>query len=184
MHIPLPPAAAAPSPPPRCRRRDELAELMANEMGKCIKEGRAEIEKCALVCNYYADNAAGFLAPEHIPTQASESFVTFNPLGVILIVMPWNFPFWQVFACALCLSARALGPSACVTRHCSPHTPTATSDKPQAQKVTRNNVSAGVGDHSPSHEVLFPQIVELGGSFLWPSMRPGSVVFLQPGMLF
>jgi succinate-semialdehyde dehydrogenase / glutarate-semialdehyde dehydrogenase len=71
--------------------------LMAQEMGKPVKDGRAEAEKCAWVCEYYAENAEKFLQPEVIPTDASKSFVTFQPLGVVLAVMPWNFPFWQVF---------------------------------------------------------------------------------------
>jgi succinate-semialdehyde dehydrogenase/glutarate-semialdehyde dehydrogenase len=71
--------------------------LMAEEMGKPVKDGRAEAEKCAWVCEYYAENAETFLQPEVIPTDASKSFVTFQPLGVVLAVMPWNFPFWQVF---------------------------------------------------------------------------------------
>jgi succinate-semialdehyde dehydrogenase/glutarate-semialdehyde dehydrogenase len=72
-------------------------KLMAQEMGKPVKEGRAEAEKCAWVCEYYAENAEQFLQPEVIETDASKSFVTFQPLGVVLAVMPWNFPFWQVF---------------------------------------------------------------------------------------
>ncbi len=78
-------------------RQDELARLMAAEMGKPVKDGRAEAAKCAWVCDYYAENAAGFLAPQPVETDASTSFVTFNPLGVVLAVMPWNFPLWQVF---------------------------------------------------------------------------------------
>ncbi len=78
-------------------RRNQLAELMALEMGKPIREGRAEIEKCALVCRYYAEQAGELLAPREIESDASRSFVTFEPLGPILAVMPWNFPFWQVF---------------------------------------------------------------------------------------
>ena len=73
------------------------AKLMAQEMGKPITGGRGEAEKCAWVCDYYADNAEKFLQPEVIETDASKSFVTFQPLGVVLAVMPWNFPFWQVF---------------------------------------------------------------------------------------
>ena len=76
---------------------DEYARLMAEEMGKPVRDGRAEAEKCAWVCDYYAENAGRFLAPEYVETDAQESFVTFQPLGVILAVMPWNFPFWQVF---------------------------------------------------------------------------------------
>jgi succinate-semialdehyde dehydrogenase/glutarate-semialdehyde dehydrogenase len=73
------------------------ALLMAQEMGKPVKDGRAEVEKCAWVCDFYAEQAAQFLRPEVVETEASKSFVTFQPLGVVLAVMPWNFPFWQVF---------------------------------------------------------------------------------------
>jgi len=79
------------------RHRDEYAILMANEMGKTVKSGRAEIEKCALVCQYYAEHAESFLADQIITTNASKSFICFQPLGPVLAVMPWNFPFWQVF---------------------------------------------------------------------------------------
>lgn len=71
--------------------------LMAEEMGKPVKDGRAEAEKCAWVCDYYAEHAEPFLAPEMVATEATKTFVTFQPLGVVLAVMPWNFPFWQVF---------------------------------------------------------------------------------------
>ena len=76
---------------------EEYSVLMTLEMGKPILQSRAEVEKCALVCDYYADNAEKFLADELIETDALKSFVTYQPLGVILAVMPWNFPFWQVF---------------------------------------------------------------------------------------
>lgn len=78
-------------------RKDALARLMALEMGKPLKQGIAEVEKCALGCEYYADHAETHLAPEIIKTDASKSYVAFDPLGVVLAVMPWNFPFWQVF---------------------------------------------------------------------------------------
>ncbi len=77
-------------------RADELADLMAAEMGKPLAGGRSEAEKCAWVCDFYAEGAAAFLADEAVETDASKSYVTFRPLGVVLAVMPWNFPFWQV----------------------------------------------------------------------------------------
>jgi succinate-semialdehyde dehydrogenase / glutarate-semialdehyde dehydrogenase len=78
----------------------EYARLMAEEMGKPLREGIAEANKSALGCDYYAENAEKFLAPEVVPTDARKSFVAFRPLGVVLAVMPWNFPFWQVFRAA------------------------------------------------------------------------------------
>lgn len=78
-------------------RKDELAELMAKEMGKPLAQGVGEAEKCAWVCEYYADNAEAFLEDDVIETDAAKSYVTFNPLGVVLAIMPWNFPFWQLF---------------------------------------------------------------------------------------
>lgn len=78
-------------------RRDGLAELMAREMGKPVTQGRSEAEKCAWVCEHYAGEAERYLAPEPIEAGGHKSYVTFQPLGVILAVMPWNFPLWQVF---------------------------------------------------------------------------------------
>lgn len=78
-------------------RKRELAELMTLEMGKPLTQGIAEAEKCAWVCDYYAQNTETILRNEIISTDASESYVQFEPLGVVLAVMPWNFPFWQVF---------------------------------------------------------------------------------------
>lgn len=78
-------------------RKEELARLMALEMGKPIMQGIAEAEKCAWVCDYYAENAEKFLADEHIETQYHKSYAAFIPLGVVFAIMPWNFPFWQVF---------------------------------------------------------------------------------------
>lgn len=79
------------------QRAGRYAELMALEMGKPIGGGKAEIEKCAWACDYYAEHAASFLRDEPIATDAKQSYVAYRPLGVVLAVMPWNFPFWQVF---------------------------------------------------------------------------------------
>ncbi|WP_158786439.1 NAD-dependent succinate-semialdehyde dehydrogenase [Granulicella sp. L46] len=76
---------------------EELAITMTSEMGKTLVSARDEVSKCAAGCRYYADNAARILAPERIATEHSDSYVRYDPLGVILAVMPWNFPLWQVF---------------------------------------------------------------------------------------
>ncbi len=79
----------------RCHRPD-LARLITAEMGKPIAESEAEIEKCAWVCDYYAEHASAFLAARSYPSAATESYVSFTPLGAVLAIMPWNFPFWQL----------------------------------------------------------------------------------------
>jgi succinate-semialdehyde dehydrogenase / glutarate-semialdehyde dehydrogenase len=76
---------------------DDLSTLITLEMGKPIEASRYEILKCADACRYYAEHAARILAPESIPTEHNHSYVRWDPLGVVLAVMPWNFPFWQVF---------------------------------------------------------------------------------------
>jgi len=77
-------------------RATEYATLMATEMGKPLPQGKAEAEKCAWACDYYADHAEAFLAPELVATDAARSYVAYRPLGVVFAIMPWNFPFWQV----------------------------------------------------------------------------------------
>lgn len=81
--------------------RYRYASLMTNEMGKPLREARAEIEKCAAVCDYYAQNGEDFLRAEQITSDASRSYIAYYPLGTLLAIMPWNFPFWQVFRAAI-----------------------------------------------------------------------------------
>jgi len=80
--------------------RDDYAKLMTLEMGKPIKQSELEIDKCAWTCEYFANRADSLLRDEVVTTDASKSYIHFEPLGVILAIMPWNFPFWQVFRCA------------------------------------------------------------------------------------
>jgi succinate-semialdehyde dehydrogenase/glutarate-semialdehyde dehydrogenase len=94
----------------------EYAHLMAEEMGKPVRDGVAEVQKCPLGCDYYAENAERFLAPEVVKTEARKSFVTFQPLGVVLAVMPWNFPFWQVLRFA---APGLMAGNAAVLKHAS-----------------------------------------------------------------
>ena len=79
------------------RDKQRFATLMTQEMGKTLKSAVAEAEKCALACRYYAENAERFMADEVVETGAKKSFVRYQPIGPVLAVMPWNFPFWQVF---------------------------------------------------------------------------------------
>ncbi|WP_280151295.1 NAD-dependent succinate-semialdehyde dehydrogenase [Piscinibacter sp. XHJ-5] len=92
------------------------ARLMAQEMGKPMRDGIAEAQKCALCCEFYAEHAERLLAREPVQTEARSSFVAFNPLGVVLAVMPWNFPFWQVFRFA---APALMAGNAAVLKHAS-----------------------------------------------------------------
>lgn len=97
-------------------KKDELARLMAIEMGKVLREGIAEIEKCAWACEYYAIHAEDFLENETIATDFSKSYISYQPLGVILGIMPWNFPYWQVFRFA---APTVMGGNTVVLKHAS-----------------------------------------------------------------
>ena len=97
-------------------RKDRYARLITTEMGKPISEALAEIEKCAWTCEFYAEHAAAYLADERVATNARESFVAFEPLGVVLAVMPWNYPFWQVIRF---LAPAVMAGNAAVLKHAS-----------------------------------------------------------------
>ena len=81
-------------------RNEDHARLITREMGKPIREARAEVEKCAWACEYYAEHAAAMLHDDIVATDATRSCVTYQPLGTLLAVMPWNFPYWQVLRAA------------------------------------------------------------------------------------
>lgn len=172
-------------------RKKELSLLMANEMGKVLKEGDAEIKKCAAVCDYYAENAETFLADVSIKTEAQKSFVTYQPIGIVLAIMPWNFPFWQVFrfaapnlmngnvgilkhasnvsGCALAIEEifRDAGfPKGCFTSLLVPGDQTATLIEHahvRAITLTGSNV-AGKAVAAKAGECLKKTVLELGGS--------------------
>lgn len=95
---------------------DKYATLATQEMGKIIGQSRGEVEKCARICRYYADNAASLLENRPVETEASKSYVTFQPLGVLLAVMPWNFPFYQVIRFA---APALMAGNTCVLKHAS-----------------------------------------------------------------
>jgi len=97
-------------------KKEHYGKILTLEMGKPITQAIAEVEKCALVCEYYADNAEKILSEEIVQTDASQSYVRFDPLGIVLAIMPWNFPFWQVFRFAV---PALMAGNVCMLKHAS-----------------------------------------------------------------
>lgn len=98
------------------RKKEEYAKLITLEMGKPLKEAIAEVEKCALCARYFAENGESFLSDQAVATEYHKSYVTFQPLGIVLGVMPWNFPFWQVFRFVF---PSLMAGNACLLKHAS-----------------------------------------------------------------
>lgn len=171
--------------------KEELAATATEEMGKPIVEAEAEVEKCAWNCDFYADNAEKYLADEHVATNATDSYVSFQPLGVILALMPWNFPYWQVFrfaAPALMAGNTAVLKHASNVSRCAlkieqifhesglPHgafrtvlipgaeTGSLIADRRIAAVTLTGSDAAGVAVASASGHALKKNVLELGGS--------------------
>ncbi|MDA3839183.1 MAG: NAD-dependent succinate-semialdehyde dehydrogenase [Candidatus Delongbacteria bacterium] len=96
--------------------KKKYAEIITKEMGMIIRSSMGSVEKCALLCDYYADNAEKFLADEHIETQNKKSYISFEPIGIVFEIMPWNFPFWQVFRQAV---TSTIAGNVCLLKHAS-----------------------------------------------------------------
>jgi succinate-semialdehyde dehydrogenase/glutarate-semialdehyde dehydrogenase len=171
-------------------RQAEYAGLMALEMGKPLSQGNGEIEKCARACEYFAEHGESLLADQVVATEASKSFVTFKPLGVVLGVMPWNFPFWQVLryvaptvmagnttvfkhasnvtGCALAIGELfrdAGAPGVCMPLRISADRVAAVIDDPRIAAVTlTGSTPAGRSVAERAGRALKKTVLELGGS--------------------
>ena len=159
-------------------RRTQYAGLMALEMGKPVVQGEAEVDKCAWVCDYYADSAEAFLAPQPRQTDASRSYVRFDALGPVLAVMPWNFPFWQVFRFA---APALMAGNAGILKHASnvPRCARAIEDVFRAAGFPRGLfASVLVGSHVVPALIADPRIAAVT---LTGSDRAGSLVAERAG---
>lgn len=171
--------------------KEQYAELMAREMGKPLAQGVSESEKCAWVCNYYAEHAGQFLEDEMIASDADKSYITYNPLGTVLAIMPWNFPFWQLFRFA---APALMAGNAAILKHASnvtgcalaiesliheagipePLFRTVIADNDQIQELIKHpkiaavtltgSTRAGKAVASTAGSVLKKSVLELGGS--------------------
>ncbi|MCX6557879.1 MAG: NAD-dependent succinate-semialdehyde dehydrogenase [Candidatus Aminicenantes bacterium] len=132
------------------KEKGELARLMSLEMGKPVLQARAEIEKCAAVCGHYAENAEKMLSPEAVISGSETGYVRFDPLGTILAIMPWNFPFWQVFRFA---APALMAGNVCLLKHSS-NVPGC------AQAIGKIFRQAGFPEHVFTTLLIGPDLVE------------------------
>ena len=135
------------------RRVDELAGLVTAEMGKLTTEARGEIQKCATTCDHFADHAEEYLADQPAPSDGSSSFVAFEPLGTVLAIMPWNFPFWQVIRFA---APALMAGNTAVLKHAS------------------NTTGSGLAIEAVFREAGFPE--QVFRTLVIPGRRAGAVV--------
>lgn len=126
------------------KKKVDLATLMANEMGKPISLGQAEIEKCVWLCEHYSENAEGYLQPRTIKTEMKKTMVCYQPLGIVFAIMPWNFPFWQVFRFAV---PTIMAGNAAILKHAPISTGT-------GNKIADLFLEAGFPEHLFQHFIL------------------------------
>jgi succinate-semialdehyde dehydrogenase/glutarate-semialdehyde dehydrogenase len=153
--------------------KNDFAVLIAKEMGKPIRSGRAEIEKCAWLCEHYAENAENYLAPRIIETEMKKTMVCYKPLGVIFAIMPWNFPFWQVFRFAV---PTVMAGNAAILKHAPNSTGT-------GNLIAELFLEAGFPEHLFQHFILdtnlVPKVIahnDIAAVTLTGSERAGSIV--------
>lgn len=155
------------------QKKDDFAHLMANEMGKPLSLGRAEIEKCIWLCEHYAEKAESYLQPRLIETEMKKTMVCYQPLGVIFAIMPWNFPFWQVFRFAV---PTIMAGNAAILKHAPISTGT-------GEVIAELFLAAGFPEHLFQHFVLDNELAarviahdKVAAVTLTGSERAGSIV--------
>jgi succinate-semialdehyde dehydrogenase / glutarate-semialdehyde dehydrogenase len=154
-------------------KKDDFALLMANEMGKPVSFGEAEIKKCAWVCEHFADNTESYLQPRIVHTELKKIMVCYQPLGVIFAIMPWNFPFWQVFRCA---APTLMAGNAVILKHAPNSTGT-------GNAIAELFLEAGFPEHLFQHFILNNDLAakvianeNIAAVTLTGSERAGSIV--------
>ncbi len=155
------------------KHKQDYAQLMTQEMGKPIRFSISEIEKCQWACRYFAENAERLLAPQPVKTEKSKSYVTYQPLGVIFAIMPWNYPFWQVFRFA---APNLMAGNAALLRHAAISTGTGLAIEKLCQEAgfPQNLFRTLVIDNDTSAHVIRHRLVK--GVTLTGSPRAGSIV--------